>query len=83
MANYHSILWIDHHKAVIWNFTDDAQTKSVVKAHDQHEHTHIRKSPHGGHRTPDDLEFVDNVSKALAGVREFSLLDRRRRRKSS
>jgi stalled ribosome rescue protein Dom34 len=74
MANYHSILWIDHHKAVIWNFTDDTQTKSVVKSHDQHEHTHIRKSPHGGHRTPDDLEFFDEVAKTLAGVPEILVI---------
>jgi len=74
MANYHSIVWIDHHKAVVWNFTDDAQTKSVVKAHDQHEHTHIRKSPHGGHKTPDDIEFFDDVAKVLAGVQEILVI---------
>jgi stalled ribosome rescue protein Dom34 len=74
MTHYHSIVWIDHHKAVVWNFTDDAQTKSVVKAHDQHEHTHIRKSPHGGHKTPDDLEFFDGVAKTLDGVREILII---------
>jgi stalled ribosome rescue protein Dom34 len=74
MAHYHSIIWIDHHKAVVWNFTDDVQTKSVVKAHDQHEHTHIRKSPHGGHRTPDDMEFFDDVAKVLAGVQEIVIV---------
>jgi stalled ribosome rescue protein Dom34 len=74
MAHYHSIVWIDHHKAVLWNFTDDAQTKSVVKARDQHEHTHLRKSPHGGHKTPDDLEFFDNVAKALTGVQEILII---------
>jgi len=74
MAHYHSIVWIDHHKAVVWNFTDDAQAKSVVKAHDQHEHTHIRKSPHGGHKTPDDLEFFNGVAKVLAGVREILVI---------
>ena len=74
MAHYHSIVWIDHHKAVVWNFTDDAQTKSVVKAHDQHEHSHIRKSPHGGHKTPDDIEFFDDVAKTLAGVREILVI---------
>src|ERR1700733_5851171 len=74
MTHYHSIVWIDHHKAVVWNFTDDAQTKSVVKAHDQHEHTHIRKSPHGGHKTPDDLEFFDDVAKTLDGVREILII---------
>jgi stalled ribosome rescue protein Dom34 len=74
MPHYHSIVWIDHHKAVVWNFTDDAQTKTVVKAHDQHEHTHIRKSPHGGHKTPDDPEFFDEVAKALAGVTEVLVI---------
>jgi stalled ribosome rescue protein Dom34 len=60
MANYHSI--------------DDEQTKSVVKAHDQHEHTHIRKSPHGGHRAPDDLQFFDDVANTLAGVPEIIVI---------
>jgi stalled ribosome rescue protein Dom34 len=74
MANYHSIVWIDHHKAVVWNFTDDAGTKSVVKTPDQHEHTHIRKSPHGGHKIPDAIEFFEDVAKVLAGVREILVI---------
>jgi stalled ribosome rescue protein Dom34 len=74
VPHFHSIVWIDHHKAVIWNFTDDQQTKSVVKAHDQHEHTHIRKSPHGGHKTPDDPEFFDDVAKTLDGVTEILVI---------
>jgi stalled ribosome rescue protein Dom34 len=74
MAHYHSIVWIDHHKAVVWNFTDDTQTKSVVKAHDQHEHTHLRKSPHGGHKTPEDMQFLDDVAKTLAGVTEILVI---------
>jgi stalled ribosome rescue protein Dom34 len=74
MSTYHSIVWIDHDKAVVWNFTDDAQTKSVVKAHDQDKHTHIRKSPHGGHKTPDNIEFFDGISKVLAGVREILVI---------
>jgi stalled ribosome rescue protein Dom34 len=74
MPHSHSIVWIDHHKAVVWNFADDAQTKSVVKAHDQHEHTHIRKSPHGGHKTPEDMEFFDDVAKTIAGVSEVLVI---------
>ena len=74
MPHFHSIVWIDHHKSVIWNFTDDEQTKSVVKAKDQHEHTHIRKSPHGGHKTPDDPEFFDDVAKTLDGVTEILVI---------
>ena len=74
MPNYHSIAWIDHHKAVVWNFTDDAQTKSVVKAHDQHQHTHLRKSPHGGHKTPEDMEFYEDAAKTLAAVPEILVI---------
>jgi stalled ribosome rescue protein Dom34 len=74
MADNHSIVWIDHDRAVVWNFTDDVQTKSVVKAHDQDRHTHIRKSPHGGHRTPDDIEYFDDVSKVLIGAREILVI---------
>ena len=74
MANDHSIVWIDHDRAVVWNFDYDAQTRSVVKAHDQDKHTHIRKSPHGGHRTPDNVEFFDAVVKVLSGVREILVI---------
>jgi hypothetical protein len=74
MASNHSIVWIDHDRAVVWNFTDDAQTKSVVKAHDQDRHTHIRKSPHGGHKTPDNIEFFEDLSKVLAGAREILVI---------
>jgi hypothetical protein len=74
MVHYHSIVWIDHHKAVVWNFNDDSQTKSVVKSHAQHEQTHLRKAPHGGHRTPDDIQFFDDVAQGLAGVHEILVL---------
>ena len=74
MVHYHSIVWIDHHKAVVWNFSDDEQSKSVVKAHDQHAQTHLRKSPHGGHRSSGDHAFFDEVIRTLDGVRELLLI---------
>jgi stalled ribosome rescue protein Dom34 len=74
MTHAHSIIWIDHHKAVVWNFADDEQSKLVVKAHDQHGHTHLRQSPHGGHKSPLDHEFFADVVKTLAGVREILVI---------
>jgi hypothetical protein len=74
MTKFHAIVWIDHHKAVVWKFTDDEQTKSIVKARDQHEHTHIRKSPHGGHRSAGDHEFFEDVLKSLVGVNEILVI---------
>ena len=71
MLKYHSIVWLDHHRAVVWNFSDDEQSKSVVKAHGVNEHTHFRKSPHGGHRSPGDHDFFDDIAKTLTGVAEI------------
>ena len=74
MIHYHSIVWIDHHKAVVWNFNDDAQTKSVVKSHDRHQRTHVRQAPHGGHKTPEDAHFFEEVADTLAGVHEILVI---------
>jgi len=74
MTKFHAIIWIDHHKAVVWKFTDDEQTKSIVKSRDQHEHTHIRKSPHGGHRSAGDHEFFEDVLKTLIGVGDILVI---------
>ena len=75
MVHYHSIVWIDHHKAVVWNFNDDAQAKSIVKSHDQHQRIHVRKSLHqGGHETAEELQFFRDVSHALNGVEEIIVI---------
>ncbi len=75
MIHYHSIVWIDHQKAVVWNFNDDAQTKSLVKSHDQHQRIHVRQSPRkGGHETPEELQFFRDVSQSLAGVEEIVII---------
>jgi stalled ribosome rescue protein Dom34 len=74
MAYRHSIIWIDHHKATVWHFSDDEQSKAVVKAADQHEHTHLRKSPHGGHRSAGNHEFFDEVVKLLREDRTLLII---------
>lgn len=75
MVHYHSIVWIDHHKAVVWNFNDDAQTKSIVKSPDQHQRVHVRKVAHeGGHETPEEMQFFHDVSQTLAGVAEILVI---------
>jgi stalled ribosome rescue protein Dom34 len=73
MVHYHSIVWIDHQKAVVWNFNDDAQTKSVVKSHEQHQRTHARKASHG-HETPDETHFFQEVAETLSDVHEILVI---------
>ena len=75
MVHYHSIIWIDHHKAVVWNFNDDAQTKSIVKSRDQHQRIHVRKfANEGRHETPEELQFFRDVSQTLNGVEEIIVI---------
>lgn len=74
MAYFHAIIWIDHHKAVVWSFGEDEQSKAVVKAPDQHAHAHLRKSPHGGHRAAGDHEFFGEVLESLEGAQMLLII---------
>ncbi len=74
MSHYHAVVWIDHQKAGVWQFTKSEQTHTVVHAHDQHQRVHSRKSTHGGHKSPADQRFFDDVAKALDGTHEILLI---------
>jgi stalled ribosome rescue protein Dom34 len=74
MSHYHAVVWIDHQKATVWQFTATEQTHSVVHAHEQHQRVHSRKSTHGGHKSPADHRFFDEVAQALAGAHEILVI---------
>ncbi len=74
MSFYHSVVWIDHHKATVWQFTSTEQESTVVHAKDQHQRTHSRKSTHGGHKSPADARFFEEVTEALAGTHEILII---------
>ncbi len=74
MSHYHAVVWIDHQKATVWQFSPDEQANTVIHAHDQHQRVHSRKSTHGGHRVPGDPKFFEEVAHALAGVHEILLI---------
>jgi stalled ribosome rescue protein Dom34 len=74
MPHYHAIVWIDHQKATTWQFSPTAQDETRVKAKDQHQRIHSRKDEHGGHRSPADHHFFDDVAKALTGVHEILII---------
>jgi len=48
MSHYHAVVWVDHQRATVWQFTSTEQTNTVIHAHDQHQRVHSRKSTHGG-----------------------------------
>ena len=71
MSHYHAVVWIDHQRATVWQFTSTEQANTVIHAHDQHQR---RKSTHGGHKSPGDPHFFDEVAHALEGVHEILVI---------
>jgi stalled ribosome rescue protein Dom34 len=74
MAHYHAVVWMDHQKATVWQFSPSEQQSTVVHAHDQHQRIHSRKSTHGGHRAGADHVFFEDVVQALAGTHEVLVI---------
>ena len=74
MSHYHAVVWIDHQRATAWQFTSTEQANTVIHAHDQHQHVHSRKSTHGGHKSPADHHFFDEVAHAIEGVHEILVI---------
>jgi stalled ribosome rescue protein Dom34 len=74
MSHYHAVVWIDHQNATAWHFSPTEQSNTVVHAHDQHQRVHTRKSSHGGHKSPADPKFFDEVAHALEGAHEILII---------
>jgi hypothetical protein len=74
MSHYHAVVWIDHQRATVWQFASTEQSNTVIRAHDQHQRVHSRKSTHGGHKSPADHHFFDEVAHALEGVHEILVI---------
>ena len=74
MSYYHSVVWIDHQKATVWQFTSTEEERTLVHSHDQHQRLHGRKSTHGGHQRPADAKFFQEVAAALSGTREILII---------
>ena len=71
MSHYHAVVWIDHQKGTVWQFSPTEQENTVVHAHGQHR-VHSRKSTHAGHDP--DKKFFDEIAHALEGAREILII---------
>jgi stalled ribosome rescue protein Dom34 len=74
MSFYHSVVWIDHQKATVWQFTSTEAQSAILHAHDQHQKIHSRKSTHGGDKHPADARFFEDVAHALDGTHEILIM---------
>ncbi|MGO9040010.1 MAG: translational machinery protein [Steroidobacteraceae bacterium] len=73
MSHFHAVVWVDHQKATVWQFTPTEQENTVVHAHGQ-PRVHSRKSTHGGHKSPIDHLFFEEVAHALSGAQEILII---------
>jgi stalled ribosome rescue protein Dom34 len=73
MSHYHAVVWIDHQKGTVWQFTPSEQEHTVVHAHGQHR-VHSRKTSHGAHDSAAERTFFDDVAHALEGAHEILII---------
>jgi stalled ribosome rescue protein Dom34 len=74
VSHYHAVVWIDHQRATAWHFSPTEQDSTVIRAHDQHQRVHSRKSAHGGHKSAADHQFFEEVAQALEGAHEILVI---------
>lgn len=74
MSYYHCVVWIDHQKATVWQFTSTEEVRTHVHSQDQHRKVHGRKSTHAGHQHPNDPKFFEEVAAALSGTHEILII---------
>lgn len=74
MSHFHAVVWLDHQKAVSWQFSPTEQQETVTHAAGQHERIHSRKSTHGGHRQGADHAFFEDIVQALQGAQEILVM---------
>jgi stalled ribosome rescue protein Dom34 len=74
MSHYHAVVWIDHQKAAVWQFTANEQQSVIIHSPSEHERIHNPKSTHGGHKSAADPRFFEEVAKALGGAHEILII---------
>jgi stalled ribosome rescue protein Dom34 len=74
MSHYHAVVWMDHQKATVWHFSPTEQDNTVVHSPDPHQRVHSRKSAHGGHKSPADPRFFEEIAQAITGAHEILVI---------
>ncbi len=70
MSYPHVIVWLDHQKATVIDFSvDDEHVVKVVSANPRQ--LHRKSGPMGTGRAPDDKRFFDDVASAVEGSPEI------------
>jgi stalled ribosome rescue protein Dom34 len=70
MSYPHVIVWMDHQKATVIDYsTEDQHVVRVVSEHPRQ--IHRKSGPMGSGKAPDDRQFFDDVASAIADAQEI------------
>ena len=63
--HFHSLVWIDHRLAKVFNFNDTANETTPVHSTHAHEHLHHKANSGNSGHVALDKEFLERVAQAL------------------
>lgn len=72
MANYHAVIWIDHHEAHVIRFGRSDAESEIIKA--PHAHLHHKEVEAGSGRPPENPEFYEKVVAAAGDSGELLIV---------
>jgi hypothetical protein len=64
--HFHAVVWIDHHEARIFYFSVSDANEIVVRPKDPTRHIHRKANTIGSGHAPEDPDFLQRVTDALA-----------------
>jgi stalled ribosome rescue protein Dom34 len=63
--HFHTVVWIDHHEAKLFNFDASQYDGEIVKSSNPHQHLHHKANSGDSGHAPPDHEFYKHVGKAI------------------
>jgi stalled ribosome rescue protein Dom34 len=65
---HHTLVWIDHQEAKIFNFTETEDEHLVVRSAHPHQHLHHKAHAQGSGHVPVETPFLKRVAEAIAAT---------------
>ena len=73
MSLQHAVVWLDHHRAVVIDFSRDAEHVHIVPSNTEQRQIH-RRSGGTGQKVAEDRHFFDDIVAAIGDAREILIV---------
>lgn len=74
MSYQHAVVWLDHLRAVVIDFSIDNEHVHIVPSNTEHRQVHRKGGTPGSGKATDDHVFFDDVVAAVGDAREVLIL---------